>query len=169
MFIRETGRVGANVNADGSLSDGSGQIVATSYKFIGKSVMGMPSTALVENDAAGILNKLDNRCQPNVPKTIEVAGVRDFVADMLVIASECAPFFDLLDIQVDGTSILPAANSQIPCSLLTEVAVQIPARSFEKGEVAIDKTPPLTITVRNRDTVNREFRAGLWGNQGRRT
>lgn len=169
MLYRDTGRIGATVNPDGTLSDGSGTVSQPRYTFVGKSVMGMPSTASTENDAAGILNKLDNRVQPNVPKTIEVAGVRDFVADMLVVASESCPYFDILDIQVDGTSILPAAGSQIPCSLLSEVAVQIPAKSFEKGEVQIDKTHPLQITVRNRDTVIREFRGGLWGNQARRT
>ena len=164
IFAPRRGRVAAPVS-NGMATDGT-MVVTSNNGATERTALGMPHRSALD-DAAGCLDRLDNRVAAGSSKTIEIKTNRPFSPDALVVSSDVAEFFDILNINNGEDQLLPKSEDiAIPASGFSEVSTANPMYFFEPG-LTIQTDVGMKITVRNRTAEIQEFRAVLQGTQFR--
>jgi hypothetical protein len=126
-------------------------------------IVGMPWNDTADTAPAAHVNEQDNAyVAGGGTKTLKIVCDRDWKASELAVASECAAFFDIVQVKYQNVEYLPS-GLRFPATLLSEVAVDKPQQLWE--DINVQATIPLYLTVRNKDADIQEFKGGIYGDQ----
>ena len=144
-----TGRVGAAIQADGSLSDGSGMVAA--YQNLQVETAWLGSTPAPVVVAAG------------ATVTVRVFSISDFSATSIRFPSEIAANLMIKSIKFKQANLLPSENL-IPCSNFTEVATNNADLQFEES-IPITSSDSLDVELVNISAADKSVVFSLTGNK----